>query len=225
VHTYLCVAPCQPNMLLDRDSPLGWQSSTWTKLGLSWIVNVFQTLTMLNPQQLKRSVARLVNGWRSYLAATNLISVTVWPHFLWSSIVLNLLYERDIPHRDPPGTFLFINFSSKYFNFIPNNAISFQIIIFHSKKNIFSFMFVEGFFKWWFQDLLLFFDFRFVSVFQIFILFFFVSFKYVFVSLMFSVFFENFWIIYLFFFFWFLCLFFLFFFLFFILWTFWNLFF
>jgi len=24
--------------------------------------------------------------------------------------------ERDIPHRDTPGTLLFINFNSKYFN-------------------------------------------------------------------------------------------------------------
>ena len=96
--------------------------------------------------------------------------------------------ERDIPHRDTPGTFLFINFSSKYFKFIPNNAISFQLIIFHSKENTFSFMFVEGFFKWWFQDLFFFLfpicfcfsNFHFVFVSSWF-------FKHVFVSLMFSV--------------------------------------
>ena len=34
--------------------------------------------------------------------------------------------ERDIAHRDTPGTFLFINFNSKYFNLIRNNAISFR---------------------------------------------------------------------------------------------------
>ena len=45
--------------------------------------------------------------------------------------------ERDIPHRDTPGTFLFIHFNSKYLNFNPNNANSFQIIIFHSKKYFF----------------------------------------------------------------------------------------
>ena len=45
--------------------------------------------------------------------------------------------ERDIPHRDTPETFLFIHFNSKYLNFNPNNANSFQIIIFHSKKYFF----------------------------------------------------------------------------------------
>ena len=42
--------------------------------------------------------------------------------------------ERDIPHRDTPGIFLFIHVNSKYFNFLPNNAISFQISNFYSKK-------------------------------------------------------------------------------------------
>ena len=45
--------------------------------------------------------------------------------------------KRDIPHRNTPGTFHYINFNSKYFNFIPNNAISFEIIVFHSKKYFF----------------------------------------------------------------------------------------
>ena len=54
--------------------------------------------------------------------------------------------ERGIPHRDTPGTFLFINFNSKYFNFIPNNAISFQIILCHSKKYFFIHVF-KGFFE------------------------------------------------------------------------------
>ena len=64
--------------------------------------------------------------------------------------------ERDIPHshRDTPGTFLFIHFNSKYFNFISNNAISFQLFCF-IPKNTFSFMFLKVVFKWWFQDLLL----------------------------------------------------------------------
>ena len=35
--------------------------------------------------------------------------------------------ERDIPHRDTPGIFLFIHVNSKYFNFLPNSAILFQI--------------------------------------------------------------------------------------------------
>jgi hypothetical protein len=55
--------------------------------------------------------------------------------------------ERDIPHRDTPGTFLFIDFNSKYFNFIPNNAISFQIIIVHSKNSLSLMFFKVVFFK------------------------------------------------------------------------------
>lgn len=42
--------------------------------------------------------------------------------------------ERDITCRDTPTTFLFTHFSSKYFNFTPNNTMSFQITIVHSKK-------------------------------------------------------------------------------------------
>ena len=59
--------------------------------------------------------------------------------------------ERDIPCRDTPRTFLFIHFNSTYFNFIPNNSISFQIY-FSFQKN-FSFMLLR--FKGIFQDLLL----------------------------------------------------------------------
>ena len=44
--------------------------------------------------------------------------------------------ERDIPCRDTPRTFLFIHFNSTYFNFIPNNSISFQIYFSFQKKII-----------------------------------------------------------------------------------------
>jgi hypothetical protein len=51
--------------------------------------------------------------------------------------------ERDITCRDTPRTFLFIHFNSTYFNFIPNNSISFQIY-FSFQKN-FSFMLLRLF--------------------------------------------------------------------------------
>ena len=79
--------------------------------------------------------------------------------------------ERDIPHRDTPGTFFFINFNSKYFNFIPNNAISFQIILFHSKKHVFVHVF-KGFFEMMISRfVVVFWKFRFVFVFKILFLF------------------------------------------------------
>ena len=53
--------------------------------------------------------------------------------------------ERDIPHRDTPGTFLFSDFNSKYFNFISNNAISFQMIIYCSFQKILCRSFVLSF--------------------------------------------------------------------------------
>ena len=70
------------------------------------------------------------------------------PVWLWT-LVFSM--ERDIPHRDIPGTFLIINLNTKYFNFILNNEISFQIMKFHSKylffisKHTFSFMFLRFF--------------------------------------------------------------------------------
>ena len=85
--------------------------------------------------------------------------------------------ERDIPHRDIPGTFLIINLNTKYFNFILNNEISFQIMKFHSKylfsisKNTFSFMFFKGFSNDDFKNCCYFLFNRFVFV--IFFLFFF----------------------------------------------------
>ena len=85
--------------------------------------------------------------------------------------------EREILHRDTPGTFLFINFNSKYFNFSPGNAISFEIVNFHP-KNTFSFMFSEGFFQ------------MMISRFVIISYYFLFIFPYVFVFLNFGVFFP-----------------------------------
>ena len=78
--------------------------------------------------------------------------------------------ERDIPHRDTPETFLFIHFNSKYFKFIPNNSISFQIIIFHSKNYFFVHVFFR--FEGLFQDLLFFFPICFFLMFVCFFVFF-----------------------------------------------------
>ena len=57
---------------------------------------------------------------------------------LWrGTFLIGTLLEHSFP----------INFNSKYFKFIPNNAISFQLIIVHSKKYLCVHVCLRCFFK------------------------------------------------------------------------------
>ena len=91
---------------------------------------------------------------------------------LWrGTFLIGTLLEHSFP----------INFNSKYFNFIPNNAISFQLVIVHSKKILVrSCLFKVFFFQMMISRfVVIFFIVRFVIVFKMFFLFVLVFFTYV----------------------------------------------
>ena len=50
-------------------------------------------------------------------------------------MIMFFLWRGKFPYGDTPRTFLCIDFNSKHINFIPNNSMSFQMIIVHSKKH------------------------------------------------------------------------------------------